>query len=164
MVKYTEEKIVVSGVELYKLEPQDANPRIGENVYAAKTAIIGEEAIIGAWAIIGEEARIGEGARIGAWANIGEDAIIGEDASIGERARIGKYDFLLIGPIGSRNAYTSIWRHKDGGYRVSCGCFNGTLEEFEARVEKVHGDNQHGRAYKAAIAMARACLNGMEGK
>ena len=28
-----------------------------------------------------------------------------------------------------------------------CGCFEGTLEEFELKVKETHGDNQHAQDY-----------------
>jgi len=34
---------------------------------------------------------------------------------------------------------------------VVCGCFKGTLDEFEAKVTKTHGDNQHAQDYRKWI-------------
>ena len=164
MVKYTDDKITVNGIDLYRLEETNL---IGKNVYAAKStsisagASIGAEAHIGAWASIGAGASIGAEAHIGAWANIGAGASIGEGASIGDRARIGdraSYDIMLIGPGGSRNRYTTIWRHKDGHLRVTAGCFTGTLDELAAATKKTHGDNQHGKYYLAMIEFVKASM------
>ena len=62
---------------------------------------------------------------------------------------------LQLGPIGSRKAYL-VAKLVDGSLEITTGCFTGTLEEFEAAVEKTHGDNQHGQDYRAAIAMMKA--------
>jgi len=35
--------------------------------------------------------------------------------------------------------------------QVVCGCFIGTLLEFEKAVIKKHGDNEHGARYMALI-------------
>ena len=134
MVKYTDDKITVNGVDLYQLEETNL---IGKNVYAAKSASIGD------------------------WASIGDDAIIRAGASIGDEAIIGagaSYDIMLIGPGGSRNSYTTIWRHKDGRLRVTTGCFTGTLNELAAAAKKTHGDNQHGKYYLAMIEFAKASM------
>lgn len=176
MVKYTDDKITVNEVDLYRLEETNL---IEKNVYAAKSARIGAGASIGAgarigdwasigdWAIIGAGASIGEGARIGDWARIGNRAIIDEGASIDDRASIGNearigagasYDIMLIGPGGSRNSYTTIWRHKDGRLRVTAGCFTGTLDELAAAAKKTHGDNQHGKYYLAMIEFVKASM------
>lgn len=128
MVKYTDDKITVNGVDLYRLEETDL---IGKDVYAAKSATIGD------------------GARIGAGARIGDDASIGAGTS---------YDIMLIGPGGSRNSYTTIWRHKDGRLRVTTGCFTGTLDELADAAKKTHGDNQHGKYYLAMIEFVKASM------
>ena len=44
--------------------------------------------------------------------------------------------------IGSRNAQTTFY-WLDGNVQVICGCFRGNLEQFEAKVRKVHSDTKH---------------------
>ena len=39
---------------------------------------------------------------------------------------------------------------------VRAGCFFGTLEEFAAKVDDVHGDSFHGKKYRAAIELIKA--------
>ena len=57
--------------------------------------------------------------------------------------------------IGSRHATTTMFRNKDNGITVTCGCFMGTLEEFAAIVEKEHGENIFGKEYKLLIELAK---------
>lgn len=47
------------------------------------------------------------------------------------------HDVAYIGNIGSRNSYTNVF-NTDKGIFVSCGCFFGTLEEFEKEVLITH--------------------------
>lgn len=63
-------------------------------------------------------------------------------------ANLGDHVILQIGPMGSRHDYLI---YCDG--EVKTGCFTGTLAAFAAAVEKTHGDNEHGVAYRAAIAL-----------
>ena len=63
-------------------------------------------------------------------------------------------DVLIVGPIGSRNGYTTIY-HTDKGVFVTCGCFGGTLDEFAKVVEKTHGNNNHARDYKALVEFVK---------
>ena len=67
---------------------------------------------------------------------------------------------LHIGPIGSRDddLYAVWWPDAP---RVKTGCFWGTLDEFAAAVEKMHGSNTHGLAYRAAIEMIRVWAKGV---
>ena len=63
-------------------------------------------------------------------------------------------DVLIVGPIGSRNGYTTIY-HTDKGVFVACGCFRGTLDEFAKMVEETHGDSNHARDYKALVEFVK---------
>jgi hypothetical protein len=80
-----------------------------------------------------------------------------------EHKLVGSRPLLLVGPIGSR-ADTLKAFMTNRGVMVATGpgrpgCFFGTLEQFRAQVERVHGDNTHGQEYRAAIALieAHAC-------
>lgn len=66
-----------------------------------------------------------------------------------------KAHILAIGAIGSRNATTTFFRDKNNEITVACGCFLGNIEAFLKKVEETHGDNKHGKAYKAAAELAK---------
>ena len=62
------------------------------------------------------------------------------------------------GPIGSRGDMLMVFA-TDRGMLAQTGCFGpAPVDDFLAAVEKTHGDNQHGRAYRAAIECARAAM------
>jgi hypothetical protein len=63
-------------------------------------------------------------------------------------------DYCLFQSFGSAGMPTTVFRETGGGLRVVCGCFSGTLGEFEKRVEATHG-NRYGREYKAIIDVIR---------
>ena len=64
------------------------------------------------------------------------------------------YGYISIGPIGSRYSY--LWaRWEDKGYTVHTGCFQGTLSEFESKVEETHNTGIHREEYLAAIALLK---------
>ena len=62
---------------------------------------------------------------------------------------------MTFGPAGSRNSTTTFYRNKNNGISVTCGCFNGSIEDFLAKVEITHGDNKHGQVYRAAAELAK---------
>jgi uncharacterized protein YjbI with pentapeptide repeats len=68
---------------------------------------------------------------------------------------IGDRPVFVIGPIGSRCAYLTTFL-TDAGVYVRAGCFWNTLDAFKAAVAETHGDNNHGREYRAAIALIEA--------
>ena len=63
-------------------------------------------------------------------------------------------DTLIIGPIGSRKAYTQIYRTDNGVY-VKCGCFFGTLGEFAVKVHETHGGTQYEVDYNNLISYVK---------
>ena len=57
--------------------------------------------------------------------------------------------FISLNRIGSRREMTTYCFDND---TIWCGCFKGTLEEFEKKVNKTHKDNkQHLKEYTGAI-------------
>ena len=70
----------------------------------------------------------------------------------GEVRLIGARPVVQVGPIGSRSDWLIAYL-TDGGIRIDAGCQRQiTREAFEARVANTHGDNQHAREYRAALA------------
>ena len=97
-----------------------------------------------------------------AW--VSGSAWIGGDARVSGNAEVWKTTHVLvIGPIGSRNDYTTFYRDKDNEITVACGCFLGKLDEFLRRVEEEHGDNKHALVYRAAAETAKAQIDLGEG-
>lgn len=92
-------------------------------------------------------------------------AFVSNEAQVHGKARIcgeakicGYKDYIVIGPVGSRNAYTTFYRRKDDVIMVVCGCFHDTLAAFEKRVAKIHGNNQYGKDYMTTIDYVRKVL------
>ena len=96
------------------------------------------------------DAWVGGNARVSGSARVSDDARVGGDAHINSNK-----DFIVIGPIGSRNGFTTFYKNKDENVCVRCGCFSGTVDEFLAAVQKTHGDNRFGREYRIAAELAK---------
>lgn len=65
-------------------------------------------------------------------------------------------DCITIGAIGSRDDTTTFYRGADGKIYVSCGCFNGTIDDFASKVKAVHAGTKHEKTYLLAIELAKA--------
>ena len=88
------------------------------------------------------------------------DARVYGGARVYGDARVYKCEHILvIGPIGSRNAFTTFFRTKDRDIKVACGCFLGTTYEFLEKVKKTHGDSKYGVVYRAAVEVALAHID-----
>ena len=65
---------------------------------------------------------------------------------------IGARPVVQVGPIGSRSDWLVAYL-TDGGIRIDAGCQRQiTRAEFETRLANTHGDDQHAREYRAALA------------
>ena len=69
---------------------------------------------------------------------------------------VGKRPIFQIGPIGSRCAYFVAYI-TDKGLRFDAGCQRQiTREVFEDRLAELHGENDHAKEYRAALALIDA--------
>ena len=91
-------------------------------------------------------------------ANLGGADLRGADLGGANLRGAGKLsstdDVLIVGPIGSRSAYTQIYR-TDNGIYVKCGCFFGTINEFASKVHETHQENKYERDYNNLINYAK---------
>jgi len=69
---------------------------------------------------------------------------------------VGKRPIFQIGPIGSRCAFFVAYV-TDKGLRFDAGCQRQiTREVFEERLTELHGENDHAKEYRAALALIDA--------
>lgn len=141
------------------------NANIHGNALVCDNVIVRDNANICGSAMARSNAKIYDNAEIYDNALINADSLIFGVARVGGRARIGSHgsisspnDYLVVGPIGSRNDYTTFYRTKEG-ILVSCGCFNGSIEAFEERVKDAHRGNIHETQYLEAISYAEHLLS-----
>ena len=126
---------------------------IYDNAQVKDRAIVGQNATIQDEVIIKGNALIEEGVVIQGDAKISGNAFIGKRAQLAGNAVATKPDsVIIIGPIGSRMDNTTYAMESD---TIICGCFIGTLDEFEERVKKRHRNNKYAKQYMAMIAMLR---------
>lgn len=84
------------------------------------------------------------------------NALVYGDARVYGNARVySTRHYLNLGPIGSRNGQTAIYRDKSKKAIVVCGCFSGNLEDFERSVHKTHTGTKYEAEYMALIQLAR---------
>ena len=99
----------------------------------------------------------------------GESCSFGKSCSFGEWCSFGKWcsfeniqenidRFVKIDRIGSRNSCTYFFKTLSNIY-VRCGCFFGTIDEFEQKVKETHENNeQYLKEYLEAIKYVKAIL------
>ena len=129
----------------------------------------------------GDYCRFGEGCSFGEYCSFskrcdfGVRCSFGKCCSFGERCSFGEWcsfgnnlrfeniaenvdRVLKIDRIGSRKGCTYFYKTLNEIY-VRCGCFFGTIAEFEAKVNNTHANNeQYRNEYLGAIKYAKSIL------
>ena len=65
----------------------------------------------------------------------------------------------MIGPIGSRNEFTTFYKTRMHDIWVSCGCFHGSLTDFEKAVKETHGGNVYEVSYLETIKLVKVLFD-----
>ena len=97
-----------------------------------------------------DDAEVSGNAQVCGNARVYGNAWVSDDAQV-----CGTRHYLNLGPIGSRDGYTTIYRDKSKKAIVVCGCFRGDLDEFERAVHKTHAGTKYEAEYMALIQLAR---------
>ncbi len=84
------------------------------------------------------------------------DAVVRGNAVVSENAEVFSVrHVLVIGPIGSRNAFTTFYHDNDNEITVQCGCFIGKIDKFLEKVAQTHGDSKYAQVYRKAVELAK---------
>lgn len=135
------------------------NAWISDKAQVCGHAMVHDDTWVCGSALVCYSARVCNNALVCGNAFVSNEAQVCGNARICGKAKICGYkDYIVIGPIGSRNAYTTFYRREDDVIMVVCGCFHDTLAAFEKRVAEVHGNNQYGKDYMATIDYVRKVM------
>ena len=160
--KLTNKKIDYLGRTLYQIE---AVKKFGNIAKGQKGGFIEKKSNLSqdgnAWvynyAMVYGNAKVCDNAKVYDCAKASDDAKVYGNAEVH-----GDADYLVIGPIGSRNDRTTFFKTANNDIKVSCGCFTGTIEEFLEKVNETHGNNNYAKEYKTAVEIAKIHIFGGE--
>lgn len=146
----------------------EGNCWVGDNAFVFGNAIVCNNAMAFGNARVYGDSKVYDDSKVYGNSRIFDDVLVFEDAEvygdviihdntdICSNAEISSdFDYCYIKGFGSVARSTTFFKCKDGHIHVRCGCFDGTLNEFENEVESTHGDNKYGREYLAAINMIK---------
>lgn len=91
----------------------------------------------------------------------GDAEVYGNAKVCGDAEVLQGSHLLVIGPIGSRNSFTTFFRDKDNEIVVRCGCFLGKIDKFLEKVKETHGDSRYAFVYRAAVEVAKAHIESL---
>ena len=85
----------------------------------------------------------------------GKAWVCGDAEVCGDAKVFSASHVLVIGPIGSRNDFTTFYRDRDNEITVKCGCFLGKIDKFLEKVTRTHGNSKYALVYRAAVEVAK---------
>lgn len=147
-------------VESEKNLSQDGYCWISGDARVAGNALVCEYAYVTGNVLVDGDAWVSDNARIKGNVRVGGNTRVSGYARVMGRAHVqngvikSTQDYLVVGPIGSRDDYTTFYRAK-GGMRVCCGCFNGSIGEFLQAVKTKHKGTRYELDYIAAAEFAK---------
>jgi hypothetical protein len=124
--------------------------------------VMGSARVMGAARVM-DSAWVADEARVAnsAWV-MGSARVMGAARVMGSARVMKSSDCIAIGAIGSRDDTTTFYRGADGKIYVSCGCFNGSIDDFAEKVKQVHAGTKHEKTYLLAIELAKAQIGTTE--
>ena len=126
------------------------------NAWVSGDACVSDYACVSGNACVYGNARVSGDAWVYGNACVSDYACVSGNVCVYGNARVSdNADYILLSGFGSHNRSTTMFKEKSGNICVSCGCFSGTLQEFESKVKETHGNNKFAREYLALVEAAK---------
>lgn len=91
--------------------------------------------------------------------NLSGDAWVSGNAQVSGDAKVSNNnEHCGFDCFGSANRHTHAYKTQSGKVEIICGCFRGSIEEFEEQVKKTHQGNEFERQYMAIAEVIKIKL------
>lgn len=162
-------RLICPSGDYMQIEEFGENCSFGESCSFGEHCSFGECCSFGEWCSFGESCSFDKCCSFGKRCSFGECCSFGACCSFGEGCNLDnnlKFEniaeqvdrVLKIDRIGSRKGCTYFFKTISEIY-VRCGCFFGTIVEFETKVNKTHKKNeQYRKEYLEAIKYVKAIM------
>ena len=104
-----------------------------------------------AW--VSGNAKVYGNAKVSGDAKVSGNAQVSGDAKVSNNNEHCGFDCF-----GSANRHTHAYKTQSGKVEIICGCFRGSIEEFEEQVKKTHQGNEFERQYMAIAEVIKIKL------
>ena len=133
------------------------NAWVFDNARVSGNACVFDNArVFGNGRVSGDARVYGDGRLSGNGRLSGDAQVYGNARVLGDARVSGDAQLLVLGPIGSRKAFLSIYADAKIELRFTTGCFSGSRAEFAAAVKETHKTGTlYRKQYDAALVMAK---------
>ena len=127
-----------------------------ENLSQSGDAWVSGDAQVYGNAQVYGDARVSGDAQVYGNAQVYGDARVSGDAWVSGDARV-ENDHMHCGfdCFGSCNRHTHAYMTNENKVEIRCGCFRGSIEEFERKVKETHAGTIYEKQYKAIINLIK---------
>ena len=122
------------------------NAEVSGDAWVSGDARVSGDAWVSGNARVYGYAEVAGNARVAGNAWVSGNAEVSGDAEIDNNNKHCGFDCF-----GSANRHTHAYLTKENKVEITCGCFRGSIEEFEKRVEETHSGTIYEKQYKAII-------------
>ena len=119
---------------------------VSDNARVSSNAWVSGDALVSGYAWVSGDARVFGNARVSGDAWVSGNAWVSGDADIENDNEHCGFD-----GFGSCNRHTHAYMTKEKKVEIICGCFRGSIEEFEKKVEETHSGTVYEKQYKSII-------------
>lgn len=119
---------------------------VSDNAWVSSNAWVSGYALVSGYAWVSGVARVSGNARVSGDAWVSGNAWVSGDADIENDNEHCGFD-----GFGSCNRHTHAYMTKEKKVEIICGCFRGSIEEFEKKVEETHSGTVYEKQYKSII-------------
>jgi len=128
------------------------NARVSSNARVSGDAWVSDNARVSGDAWVSGNARVSSNAWVSGNAWVSSNAWVSGNARVFGNAEIDNNNkHCGFDCFGSANRHTHAYLTKENKVEITCGCFRGSIEEFEKRVEETHSGTIYEKQYKAII-------------
>ena len=162
--KYAKEGDLGGYVEKDENLDQESNAWVSGNAEVSGNAQVSGDAEVSGYARVYGNARVSGNAQVSGDAEVsgyarvsGNARVYGNawvygNAQVSGNAEIDNNNkHCGFDCFGSANRHTHAYLTKENKVEITCGCFRGSIEEFEKRVEETHSGTIYEKQYKAII-------------
>ena len=120
--------------------------RVSGNAEVSGYARVSGNAEVSGDAEVSGNAWVSDNARVSGYARVSGNAEVYGYAEIDNNNKHCGFDCF-----GSANRHTHAYLTKENKVEITCGCFRGSIEEFEKKVEETHSGTVYEKQYKSII-------------
>lgn len=125
---------------------------VSDNARVSGDALVSGNAWVSSNALVSGNARVSGNAWVSGDAQVSGNAWVSGNARVSGDADIeNDNEHCGFDGFGSCNRHTHAYMTKEKKVEIICGCFRGSIEEFEKKVEETHSGTVYEKQYKSII-------------